>query len=129
MSANKRPLSPHLQVYRPQLTSMLSILHRATGVVLALGLLPFIYWLAALASGPGSYDTAQSVMGSIIGRLFLFGWTLCFFYHLSNGIRHLFWDAGYGFDMGVLEKSGWLTVIAAVVLSLGTWVLAYAMRG
>jgi succinate dehydrogenase / fumarate reductase cytochrome b subunit len=76
MPASKRPLSPHLQVYRPQITSILSILHRAAGVVLALGLFPLIYWVAALASGPGAYATAQDLLGSIIGRLFLFGWTV-----------------------------------------------------
>lgn len=129
MPATKRPLSPHLQVYRPQITSILSILHRAAGVVLAIGLLPFIYWLVALASGPSAFVYAQDLLGSIVGRIFLFGWTVAFFYHFSNGIRHLFWDVGYGFELPVLEKSGWAVAIATVVLSLGTWAIAYGMRG
>src|ERR1700741_74027 len=98
--ATARPLSPHLQIYRPQLTSVLSILHRATGIALGVGTLLLVYWLIAVAAGAGAraaYDVAQRLIGSWFGRLLLFGWTLAFFYHLANGVRHLAWDAGYGF--------------------------------
>ncbi len=128
MSGAIRPLSPHLQVYRPQLTSMLSILHRITGVALALGTLLLIYWLAAAAAGPEAFATAQGLIGSIIGRLLLLGWTFALFYHLCNGIRHLFWDAGYGFELPDVYRSGWLVVLAGAALTLGSWVLGYAMR-
>ena len=93
MPSGSRPLSPHLQVYRPQWTMVLSISHRITGVGLSLGTLLLVYWLAAAAAGPEAFETAQEVIGSWIGRLFLFGWTFALFYHLCNGIRHLVWDA------------------------------------
>ncbi len=124
-----RPLSPHLQVYRPQLTSVLSITHRATGIVLAVGAVVLTYWLAALAGGADGYQAAHSVLGSLIGRLFLFLFTLALFYHLCNGIRHLFWDAGYGFDLNVAYASGKAVVALTVVLTVIVWVLAYAWRG
>ena len=129
MSSSNRPLSPHLQVYRPQLTSMLSILHRITGVALAVGTLLLVYWLAAAAGGPESFANAQALVGSFIGRLFLFGWTFALYYHLCNGIRHLFWDAGYGFEMQTAERSGWLVVGASAALTLLSWILGYVMGG
>ena len=121
MSSANRPLSPHLQVYRPQLTSTLSILHRFTGVALAVGTLLLVYWLAAAASGPEAFATARGLIGSFIGRLFLFGWTFALFYHLCNGIRHLFWDAGYGFELDAVYKSGTAVVIASLVLTVLCW--------
>ncbi|WP_299395548.1 succinate dehydrogenase, cytochrome b556 subunit [Pelagibius sp.] len=129
MSSSNRPLSPHLQVYRPQITTMLSILHRITGIALAVGTLLLIYWLAAAASGPTAFATAQELVGSIFGRLLLFGWTFALFYHLSNGIRHLFWDAGLGFEMQTAERSGWAVVAASVVLTVLSWVLGYMSMG
>jgi len=123
----KRPLSPHLQVYRPQFTSALSIFHRITGVALAAGTLLLTYWLVSLAMGDQAYAAAQSFIGSFIGRLLLFGWTLAFFYHLSNGVRHLFWDAGYGFELKTAERSAVLVLIATVVLTLLSWAGGYAM--
>ena len=129
MPTGNRPLSPHLQVYRPQLTSVLSILHRITGVALLAGTLLLIYWLAAAAAGPEAFETARAVIGSVLGRLFLFGWTVALFYHLCNGIRHLFWDAGYGFELETAYRSGWLVVGASAVLSLASWILGYAMLG
>jgi len=129
MSSGNRPLSPHLQVYRPQLTSILSILHRLTGVALAVGTLLLVYWLAAAASGPEAFATARGLIGSVIGRLVLFGWTFALFFHLCNGIRHLFWDAGYGFELPTAYRSGWLVVAASTLLTLGCWILGYASRG
>ncbi|MDH3594996.1 MAG: succinate dehydrogenase, cytochrome b556 subunit [Rhodospirillales bacterium] len=128
MSSDNRPLSPHLQVYRPQLTSVLSFLHRMTGVALTPGTLLLVYWLAAAAAGPEAFATAQALIGSIIGRVLLLGWSFALFYHLCNGIRHLFWDAGYGLELPDLYRSGWLMVFAACALTLGSWVLGYAMR-
>ena len=125
MSTQNRPLSPHLQVYRPQLTSMLSITHRATGVALAVGTLLLVWWLVAAASGPEAYATVQGFIGSIVGRLLLFGWTWALFYHLGNGIRHLFWDAGYGFELKTAYSSGWLVLLASFVLTLGAWAWGY----
>ena len=129
MPTGNRPLSPHLQVYRPQLTSVLSILHRITGVALLVGTLLLIYWLAAAAAGPEAFETARGVIGSVLGRLFLFGWTVALFYHLCNGIRHLFWDAGYGFELEAAYRSGWLVVGASSVLRLASWGRGYARLG
>jgi succinate dehydrogenase / fumarate reductase cytochrome b subunit len=129
MASRERPLSPHLQVYRPQITSVLSILHRLTGAALALGTLLLAYWLAAVASGPESYAAAQAAIGSLIGRVVLFGWTWALFYHLANGIRHLAWDAGWGFELRTVNLSGWLAVIASFALTLLAWIAGYALRG
>ena len=129
MQSPVRPLSPHLQIYRWQLTSVLSILHRVTGVALAVGTLLLVYWLVAAAAGPMPFATAQEFIGSILGRLLLFGWTVALFYHLANGIRHLLWDAGRGFELRTAYASGWAVVIAAVALSLIAWIAGYASRG
>ena len=127
MSSAKRPLSPHLQIYRPQLTSVLSITHRLSGVALAAGTLLLVYWLAAAAAGPEAYESAQSFVGSFLGRLLLFGWTVGLFFHLCNGIRHLFWDAGYGFELDEVYRSGWTVVVATAVLSLLVWIVGYSV--
>jgi succinate dehydrogenase / fumarate reductase, cytochrome b subunit len=117
MPVRARPLSPHLQVYRWQIGNSLSILHRLTGVALALGLVALSYWLISLADGPDSYDTAQHVFASPLGWLFLLGWTFSFLYHLLNGVRHLFWDAGYGFERTARHASGWIAVLGALALT------------
>ncbi len=129
MANQERPLSPHLQVYRPQLTSMLSILHRLTGVALAVGTLLLVYWLVAAASGPAAFEAAQGFMGSILGRLLLFGWSAALFFHLCNGIRHLFWDVGLGFELSTVYRSGWAVLIGTLVLTLLAWILGYVMKG
>ena len=130
MTAHDRPLSPHLQVYRPQLTAILSITHRLTGLALLVGTLLFTYWLVAAASGEASYETASEVIGSFFGRLFLFGWSIALFYHLCNGIRHLFWDAGYGYDLPTAYRSGYAVVAGTGALTLIAWIAGYvAMWG
>jgi succinate dehydrogenase cytochrome b subunit len=129
MPSPPRPLSPHLQIYRWQLTSVLSILHRITGLALVAGTLLLVYWLVATAASPDAFATAQEFIGSILGRLLLFAWTVALFYHLANGIRHLLWDAGRGFELRSVYASGWAVVIAAVALSLITWIAGYASRG
>lgn len=126
--ASKRPLSPHLQVYRPQLTSILSITHRGTGIFLALGALYLVCWLLAIASGPEAYASVSAFSASIVGRLLLLGWTFSLFYHLANGIRHLVWDAGIGLDLKTTYMSGWLVVVGAAVLTVIAWVAAYVVR-
>ncbi|MDJ0982336.1 MAG: succinate dehydrogenase, cytochrome b556 subunit [Kiloniellales bacterium] len=126
MTTQNRPLSPHLQVYRPQLTSMLSITHRLTGVALAIGTFLLVWWLVAAATGPEAYATAQVAISSVIGRLLLFGWTLALFYHLCNGIRHLFWDAGYGYELKSAYASGWAVMAGSVALTLLAWIWGYA---
>lgn len=124
MTTDKRPLSPHLQIYQPQLTSILSIAHRGTGVFLSIGTLLLTYWLIAAAAGEEAHGHAVHVIGSKLGQLFLFLWTLSLFYHLCNGIRHLFWDAGYGFELEAAYKSGRAVVIAALVLTALVWLIA-----
>ncbi len=124
MAPRERPLSPHLQVYRPQLTSVLSILHRLTGVALAVGTILLVYWLAAAAAGPEAYATAQGILGSWIGLIALFGWSYALFYHLCNGIRHLVWDAGFGFELDRVYATGWIVVGGSVFLQLVAWIAA-----
>jgi succinate dehydrogenase / fumarate reductase cytochrome b subunit len=123
MSKRARPLSPHAGIYRWQYTNTLSILNRATGVYLSVGLLLFVYWLLAVASGPDGYETAQVVFVHPLTRLALVAWTAAFFYHLLNGIRHLSWDFGYGFERKVARLTGWGVVIATVLLTGLCWFL------
>ena len=120
----ERPLSPHLEVYRPQMTSMLSILHRATGVFLALGTPLLVYWLVKLAAGPAAYVEMQECFSHWFVQLLLLGWTFAMFYHLSNGIRHLFWDIGKGFELEDLHRSGYMVLASATILTLVTVVMA-----
>ncbi len=122
-----RPLSPHLQVYRPQLTSMLSILHRATGIALSVGALYLAVWVMCAASSRDAYASFQGFNGSIVGRVFLGGWLVCIFYHLGNGIRHLFWDAGYGFDLKDTYRSGWIVVGASLVATALSWIVGLGL--
>lgn len=124
MSADKRPLSPHLQVYRPQLTSITSIAHRITGIGLSAGTLLLVWWLVAASIGPDYFALVSGVMGSIIGQLIMFCFTFALMYHLCNGIRHLFWDAGYGFELETAYKSGYAAVIGAAALTAITWLMA-----
>ena len=124
-----RPISPHLQVYRPQLTSMLSILHRITGVALAIGTILLVYWLIAAAAGPEAFATASAFIGSWLGRILLFGWTFALYFHLSNGIRHLFWDAGFGFELKTDYASGWTAVALAVALTLVSFIAGFVLAG
>lgn len=129
MASHPRPTSPHLQIYRPQLTSITSILHRLTGIFLAVGVLALIYWLVAAASSAEAFDRAQGAAASIVGRALLFLWSGAFFYHLLNGLRHLAWDAGWGFDLPTTYRSGWAALVGAAILTLAAWVLGYWARG
>ncbi len=124
ISKRPRPLSPHLSIYRWQLGNSLSVLHRATGVVLALGLAALSYWLSALAGGRESYDAAASLFAGPLGLL-LIGWTFALAYHLLNGVRHLFWDLGLGFERRPRHVSGWFAVLGAFALTLCVWGLVW----
>lgn len=129
MPSHPRPLSPHLQIYRPQLTSVLSILHRLTGLGLAAGAVLLVGWLVAAAMGAAEFNCLQALIGSWIGRFCLFLWTGALFYHLLNGIRHLFWDAGYGFELPTVYRSGWAVVIGSLALTLIAWGWGYYQMG
>jgi succinate dehydrogenase / fumarate reductase cytochrome b subunit len=129
MQTSERPLSPHLQIYRWQLTMSLSIAHRATGIALAVGTLLLVWWLVAAASGPDAYATAAAFMRSWLGILLLIGWSYSLFYHLCAGIRHLVWDTGYGLDIRSVYQSGWTVVVASVGLTLLAWIAALAQMG
>ena len=127
MSQVERPLSPHLQIYKPQLTSVLSIFHRLTGVALGGGALLFTWWLLAAAYGPGTYAYAQAFFATWFGQLVLLGFSFALFYHLCNGVRHLFWDAGFGLDIEIVYRSGWAMLLASVLLTFGAWAAAFFM--
>lgn len=118
----RRPLSPHLQVYRPQLTSILSIMNRVTGIATSVGTLMLVWWLVAAATGPVSFDRVQWFIGTPVGLFMLFGWTAALFYHFFGSLRHLAWDAGYGFSLERTHWSGWAAVIATVVATVLVWV-------
>jgi succinate dehydrogenase / fumarate reductase cytochrome b subunit len=118
-----RPLSPHLQIYRWQLTMVLSILHRATGIALSVGAIYLATWVIYAAASPRAYSVFQSFNTSIAGRIVLGGWLFCAFYHLANGIRHLFWDAGYGFELKDAYRSGWIVVAVSLIATAASWVV------
>jgi succinate dehydrogenase / fumarate reductase cytochrome b subunit len=120
---SNRPLSPHLQVYRLPMLAILSILHRATGIALSVGALYLATWVMYAASNPRAYAIFQSFNSSIVGRIVLGGWLFSAFYHLCNGIRHLFWDVGYGFELKDAQRSGWVVVIVSLVATVVAWVV------
>jgi succinate dehydrogenase / fumarate reductase cytochrome b subunit len=119
MQGVQRPLSPHLQVYRWGITMWLSSLHRITGLLLSAGAFALAVWLIAIASGPQSYASAQQVFASGAFKVLLVGWTFCFFLHLANGVRHLFWDVGAGFDPKTIRSSGWTVIVVTVLATAG----------
>jgi succinate dehydrogenase / fumarate reductase, cytochrome b subunit len=123
LPARVRPLSPHIGIYRWQIGNSLSILHRLTGVALAVGLIALSYWLVSVAAGEHAYAAAARQFASPLGLAVLIGWTFAFFYHLLNGIRHLFWDAGYGFERTQRHVSGWFAVLGALAMTLALWSL------
>lgn len=129
MSDEKRPLSPHLQVYRWQITSVLSILHRLTGVALAFGMALLIAWLTAAAAGPQTFAMVQGLIASPLGLLVVAGFSFALFFHLCNGIRHLFWDMGMGFELTTATASGWAVIAAAVLLTALVWGIGLAALG
>ena len=129
MSQTKRPLSPHMQVYRPTLSMVMSITHRITGIALCGGAVLLAYWLIALAAGESSFATAAGIVGSIPGQLILFVFTAALYYHLCNGVRHLFWDTGRGLEIATAQASGYAALFTATALTLITWALALMSGG
>lgn len=129
MADTRRPLSPHLQVYKWQVQMMTSILHRATGIALAAGTAIIVWGLLALAAGPDDFVQFKHCAGSPIGLLVLFGWTWAFSYHLCNGIRHLLQDTGAGFAIPQFVRSSWLSIIASIVLTVLVWACVMTMGG
>lgn len=127
--SNPRPLSPHLQVYRLPLTALLSILHRFTGVVLALGMAPLTAVLVAAAADAAAYEQLRALLAASWGQALLALWTGALYFHLCTGIRHLFWDAGLGFDVAVAFRTSLWTVAGALALTALTWSVALWVRG
>lgn len=121
MANGGRPLSPHLSVYRWPITMTLSILHRVSGLTLSLGFLVLVAWLISAASGAETLAAFAGIMGSIAGRVVLAVLTFAFFFHLANGIRHLSWDLGYGFEIPQANASSWAAIVATFVLTLLYW--------
>jgi|SRR5262245_36669159 succinate dehydrogenase / fumarate reductase cytochrome b subunit len=128
-SGAERPLSPHLQIYRPMLTMLMSIAHRISGVGNAVGFLLLAWWLVAISLGPDAYAQVSAFFGSIFGRLllFLFSWSLI--HHMLGGIRHLIWDTGAGLDKVSIEVFAWATIIGSITLTVLVWMFGYWLRG
>lgn len=122
----QRPLSPHLTIYKPQITSVLSILHRITGVGLYFGLIIFCWWLVSVTySNRDSNFIVWPIFNTIFWKILLLGWSVALFYHLLNGIRHLFWDAGLGFSLRATNISGWAVVLGTILLTALSWAWVY----
>ena len=124
----ERPLSPHLQIYRPMLTMTMSIVHRVTGAALYFGTVILAVWLIAAASGKVSFDVAQAVLGSFLGRIVLFGYTWALLHHMLGGIRHLIWDTGRGFGPEAREALAKITLGGSIVLTILVWIVGYVVR-
>ncbi len=122
MTNHGRPLSPHLSIYRWPITMVLSILHRATGVAMSIGLVVMATWLMQAAAGPEAYLGFTSTMSSLVGKLLLIGWSFAFFFHVGNGVRHLVWDTGRGFEKRQANRSAWFVILFAVVATTIFWV-------
>ncbi len=127
-SMRDRPLSPHLTIYKPIPTMVMSIMHRITGVALYAGTLLVAWWLLAAASGPAAFDIADGFFGSWLGRLILFGYTWALFFHMFGGIRHLVWDTGKALEKETTTRLAWLTLASSLVLTLLVWIAGYMVR-
>jgi succinate dehydrogenase / fumarate reductase cytochrome b subunit len=126
-SRPERPLSPHLQIYKPMLSMMMSIMHRITGIALYFGSILIVWWLAAAAHSDGYFDLVQSFFGHWFGRLILFGFTWALIHHALGGIRHFIWDLGQGFKLPVVEWMVRANLIGSFVLTVLLWVIAYGV--
>jgi len=124
-----RPISPHLQIYRPMLTMVMSIVHRITGAALYFGMLLLAWWLVAAAAGPNAYASVEWFMGSLIGQLVLFGYTWALLHHMLGGIRHLIWDTIHGLEPAEREMLTLATLIGSIALTLILWVVGYLVMG
>ena len=122
MSKSDRPLSPHLSIYRWPITMTLSILHRATGVAMSLGLVVLAYWLWTVSSGSADYARFNELTSTLVGQLLLIGWSFAFFYHFANGVRHLVWDTGRGFEKHQANASAWLVLLLSIGMTAVYWI-------
>ncbi len=123
-----RPLSPHLQIYKPMLTMTMSIVHRITGVILFFATILLAWWLIAAAAGPAYFEYVEGLLTSIIGRIILLGCTWALIHHALGGLKHLLWDTGRGYDLEVIEKMAKGSLVLSIVLTFAVWGIAYAMR-
>lgn len=121
---DKRPMSPHLQIYKMPITALLSIIHRGTGAILFIGLLLLIWGLVAIANGLDTWQVMHLFLSSWFGKLLLLGFSFSLYYHLCNGIRHLLWDIGKGLSVNVVHQSAWIVIIMSLILTIMTWVIA-----
>ena len=122
VARKERPLSPHLQVYRPQITSVLALFHRLTGLGLVVGLVLLVVWLACLATGRGSYDLFVWYLKKPLGLVFLFGWSWAVFYHMCSGVRHLLWSAGLFVTIPGIDRTGYAVVGVSTLVTLLVWI-------
>lgn len=120
-SPAERPLSPHLQIYKPSITMVMSVLHRITGAALFFGTLLLVVFLVALAMGKTSFGIVQAVYGSVFGKLVLFGYTWALFHHMCGGLRHFVWDTGAGFERETRMRLAWATLIGSLILTALAW--------
>ncbi len=120
--SSSRPLSPHLQIYKPELHMAMSITHRITGVLAFLGSLLLVAWVAAAASGAGVFNIVNGILSSWLGWIILFGWSVAMLYHLCNGVRHLVWDTGVGYEKETIKMSGMAVLAATAILTLLLWI-------
>ena len=125
----QRPISPHLQIYKPMLTMMMSIVHRITGVALYCGTLLLAWWLIAAASGPNPYARVQWFMGTFIGQVILFGYTWALIHHMFGGVRHFIWDTGHGFGPSEREWLVLVGLVGSIVTTVVLWIIGYAVMG
>jgi succinate dehydrogenase / fumarate reductase cytochrome b subunit len=129
MAGRAKPLSPHLQIYRLPLNAILSITHRITGVILALGMVLVVAMLVAAASGSQAWGALYAMGAHWLGQIVLFGFTLALYYHMCAGVRHLFWDAGYGYELQTARRASHAIIVVAIILTLITWAVAYSVSG
>ena len=127
--SGKRPLSPHIQIYRPLINMVMSIFHRISGAILYFGMFFLAWWLTSVATSAGYFEYVQEFMSSIPGRLILFGFTWSLTHHALGGIRHFIWDTGRGHDLGTVDLLSWGTIIGSIILTLLIWTFGYMARG
>lgn len=125
----ERPLSPHLQIYKPMINMVMSIVHRITGAALYFGTILLAWWLSAAAVGPAYYDYAAGVLGSLPGKIVLFGYTWALLHHMLGGLRHFVWDTGRGYDLKTIDLLSWGSLVLSVVLTALVWVFALSRAG
>ncbi|MEZ5926154.1 MAG: succinate dehydrogenase, cytochrome b556 subunit [Hyphomicrobiaceae bacterium] len=124
-----RPLSPHLQIYRPEINMVMSIVHRLTGLALYAGAVLLVWWLLAAASGPAYFDYVNGLWSSVLGRIVLLGYTWALLHHTLGGVRHLIWDTGRGLDIPTVDRLSWWTILLSAALTMVVWVVGYWMKG